>query len=313
MSNILVNKKILFCGSSELSIGVLEFLKSQNIFPHTIITQPARPVGRKKVLTETVVSDWVQEENLNERNIKILKPEKIDSIFLDLLRAENFELCLVASYGKILKQEFLDIFAEGVWNVHPSKLPLYRGATPLQAQIIDGLKEIEVTVIKMDAGMDSGDILASEKMSFDWENLNISELEMNAGFLGGKIFFENFPTQKGTHTSTLQKQDHTKATFTKILKKEDGDVTKEILNIKENIYKEENLKLIWQKYNAYKNWPGIYFIRPHLASPSKGEEPAPTMRIKITSMAQHQILKLLPESKKEISITDFENSYGKVF
>lgn len=292
MTNNLKIKKILFCGSSELSIGVLNFLKSQNIFPHTIITQPARPVGRKKVLTETIVNNWGVENNIN-----VLKPEKIDAEFLDLLRAEKFDLCLVASYGKILKQEFLDIFPEAVWNVHPSALPLYRGATPLQAQIIDGLKEIIVTVIKMDAGMDSGDILAHEKMDFGWENKSISELETEAGFLGGKIFFENFSTQK-SQDETLRKQDHTKATFTKILKKEDGDVTNDL--------KEKNLEIIWRKYNAYKNWPGIFFIRDNI-------------RIKITEMQKDEntheiiILKLLPESKKEISITDFEKVYGNLF
>lgn len=282
----LKNKKILFCGSSELSIGVLDYLKSQKILPHTIITQPARPVGRKKVLTDTIVNNWGVENSIN-----VLKPEKIDGEFLNLLRVQKFDLCLVASYGKILKQEFLDIFPEGVWNVHPSALPAYRGATPLQAQIIDGLKEIEVTVIRMDAGMDSGDILAVEKMNFDWEKLNISELETNAGKVGGKLFFENFGK------NVLQKQDHTKATFTKILKKEDGDVTNDL--------KEKNIELVWRKYNAYKNWPGIFFIRDNI-------------RIKITEIQKNEntgeikILKLLPESKKEISFSDFENSYGKI-
>jgi len=285
----LKDKKILFCGSSELSVGVLDYLKSQNIFPTTIITQPARPVGRKKVLTETIVNNWGVENNIN-----VLKPEKLGQDILDLIKLEKFDLCLVASYGKILKQEFLDIFPEGVWNVHPSSLPLYRGATPLQSQIIDGLKEIEVTVIKMDAGMDSGDILAQEKFNLDWEKKDIVELEYEAGYLGGEIFYNNF--EQGL--TLLKKQDHTKATFTKILKKEDGDVTREV--------QDKNLEMIWRKYNAYKNWPGIFFMRGNI-------------RIKIIEMQKEsntneiKILKLLPESKKEISITDFENSYGSLF
>jgi methionyl-tRNA formyltransferase len=267
----------------------LDYLKSQNIFPSTIITQPARPVGRKKILTETIVNNWGV-----ENSISILKPEKLGQDILDLIRQEKFDLCLVASYGKILKLEFLDIFPEGVWNVHPSALPLYRGATPLQSQIIDGLKEIEVTVIKMDAGMDSGDILAQQKLNFNWERKNISELEYEAGFLGGEIFYKNFKDPKNM---SLHKQDHTKATFTKILKKEDGDVTKEV--------QDRNLEMIWRKHNAYKNWPGVFFIRDNT-------------RIKITEMQKDlatgeiEILKLLPESKKEISFADFENSYGKL-
>jgi methionyl-tRNA formyltransferase len=145
----------------------------------------------------------------------------------------------------------------------------------------------------MDAGMDSGDILASEKMQLNWEKKNISELEYEAGYLGGEIFCKNFNSLQNLN---LQKQGHTKATFTKILKKEDGDVTEEI--------QKNNLELIWRKYNAYKNWPGIYFIHDNT-------------RIKITEMhkdattGEVKILKLLPESKKEITIADFENSYGK--
>ena len=194
--------------------------------------------------------------------------------------------------------DFLNIFPDGVWNVHPSELPKYRGATPLQAQIIDGLKEIKVTVIKMDEGMDSGDILAQEKMNFDWEEKSISELEYEAGFLGGKIFFNKINgyfslSHAAGQTEILIKQNHSQATFTKILNKEDGDVTKQI--------QEKNLELIWRKYNAYKNWPGIYFVHP-----------TQNIRVKITEMTKNQILKLLPESKKEISITDFEKVYGKL-
>lgn len=287
MRDILSDKKILFCGSSELSIGVLEFLKSKNIFPHTIITQPARPVGRKKVLTETIVNNWAEKQK-----IEILKPEKFDDDFLNLIKSKNIDLCLVASYGKILSQEFLNIFPEDVWNIHPSALPKYRGATPLQAQIIDNLKEIYVTVIKMDKGMDSGDILQSEKMNFDFENISIEKLEESAGFLGGKIFYENFPTQN------LSKQNNTEATFTKILTKEDGNITNDLEN--------KNLELIWRKYLAYKNWPGIFFIKNDL-------------HFKITQMQKNfntqeiKIIKLIPESKKETSFSDFEKNYGKLF
>lgn len=303
MSKKLEEINILFCGSSELSIGVLNFLKSKNIFPKAIITQPDKPVGRKKILTETIVSSWAR-----ENSIQCLKPEKFNEEFLRTLltspykREEDsaqvqFDLCLVASYGKILKKNFLDIFNLGVWNVHPSELPKYRGATPLQAQIIDGLKEITVTVIKMDEGMDSGDILEQKKMQFDWENKDIEVLEHEAGILGGEIFFENFSTQN-SEDLILNKQNHANATFTKILFKEDGNVSKEI--------QDKNIDLIWRKFNAYKNWPGIYFVRPH-------------MRVKITAMQKDvntgeiKILKLLPESKKEISLLDFENSYGSIF
>ncbi len=293
---MLENKKILFCGSSELSLGVLDYLKSQNISPQTIVTQPARPVGRKKVLTETMVYDWAEKENVNGKNIQVLKPEKLDADFLKDIRSQNFDLCLVASYGKILKQEFLDIFPKGVWNVHPSELPLYRGATPIPAQVIDGLKEIVVTIIKMDAGMDSGDILASEKMNFDWENKSVSTLEYQAGLLGGEVFFKHFDKfEQGL--VMLQKQNHTNATFTKLLKKEDGDVSKEI--------NDRDVEMIWRKHKAYLGWPGVFFIRENT-------------RIKITEMqkdtvtSEIKILKLLPESKKEISLQDFENSYGKI-
>lgn len=301
---MLQNKKILFCGSSELSIGVLEFLKSKSIFPHTVITQPARPVGRRKVLTDTIVNNWCEKENNTFSpgcKIQILKPEKLNTEFLDLIKKENFDLCLVASYGKILKKDFLDIFPERVWNVHPSALPLYRGATPLQAQIINDLKEIVVTVIKMDEQMDHGEILSSRKMDFNWEEKTIQELEQEAGFIGGEIFYDNFSKKEQGGTLLLLRQDHDKATFTKILNKEDGDITRDL--------QDKNLELIWRKFNAYRDWPGVYFFTSYQNQ---------TIRVKITEMSKDKISgevkieKLLPESKKEISIHDFKKTYGEI-
>jgi methionyl-tRNA formyltransferase len=147
----------------------------------------------------------------------------------------------------------------------------------------------------------------AEKMNFDWEEKSIEKLEYEAGFVGGKIFFDNY---KGLTFVNLTNQDHTKATFTKILKKEDGDVSKEI--------QDKNLEIIWRKYNAYKNWPGIYFYKTPPNPLFKKEGELSPIRIKITQISKDKntgeikIEKLLPESKKEISLADFENSYGKI-
>ncbi len=126
-----------------------------------VVTQPDRPSGRGQRLQPTPVKTAAV-----ELGIPTLEPERLRDA-LDDLRAAGADLYAVASYGKIVPQSILDLPRLGALNVHPSLLPLYRGATPLQTQLRDGVADGGVTIIAMDAGMDTGDIVAQERARID--------------------------------------------------------------------------------------------------------------------------------------------------
>ena len=121
-----------------------------------VVTQPDRPAGRGHKLTATPVKRAAE-----ARGLRVLTPLKLKG-FVDDARALGPDAFVVASYGKIVPQALLDVVPIA-FNVHPSLLPLYRGATPLQSAIRDGRTETGVTIIAMDAGMDTGDVLLQER------------------------------------------------------------------------------------------------------------------------------------------------------
>jgi len=121
-----------------------------------VVTQPDRPAGRGHKLTPTPVKRAAE-----ARGLRIFTPERLKP-FADEARALGADAFVVASYGRIVPQALLDVVPIA-FNVHPSLLPLYRGATPLQSAIRDGRAETGVTIIAMDAGMDTGDVLLQER------------------------------------------------------------------------------------------------------------------------------------------------------
>jgi len=122
-----------------------------------VVTQPDRPAKRGQKLAPTPIRDAAE-----TLGIPALTPEKLRAVIGEISAFEA-ELFVVASYGKILPEAILDLAPLGAFNVHPSLLPLYRGATPLQSTIRDGRTETGTTIIVMDAGMDTGDILVQER------------------------------------------------------------------------------------------------------------------------------------------------------
>jgi len=123
-----------------------------------VVTQPDRPAGRGHKLTPTPVKTFAL-----ERGLPVFEPLKLRAFAADLAALAP-DVLVVASYGRIVPQAILDVPARGIaFNIHPSLLPRYRGATPLQTAIRDGAPETGVTIIAMDAGMDTGDILVQER------------------------------------------------------------------------------------------------------------------------------------------------------
>jgi methionyl-tRNA formyltransferase len=145
-----------------------------------VVTQPDRPAGRGHKLASTPVKAAAR-----ELGIPTSEPERL-RVVVDLLRAQEADLFAVASYGKIVPQSILDLPRLGALNVHPSLLPLYRGATPLQSQLRDGVRESGVTIILMDAGMDTGDIVLAAP-SLIGPDENYGELHDRFAALGAEL------------------------------------------------------------------------------------------------------------------------------
>lgn len=149
--------KIVFAGTPEFAVPSLTALRSAGFEIVAVLTQPDRPQGRKKILTPSPVKRCAE-----AYGIPVLQPEKLKDDF-SALASLKADLMVTCAYGQLLTREVLGLFPLGVWNVHASLLPAYRGAAPIARAVIDGCKKTGVTIMKTDIGMDTGDIFLSEE------------------------------------------------------------------------------------------------------------------------------------------------------
>ena len=295
------NLNFAFFGTSEFAVKILGRLIESGYIPSLVVTTPDKPQGRKMIMTSPPVKVFAQKHNL-----KIVQPERLAvKPPLGGLTAKWFDLFIVASYGKIIPKSILDIPKFGTLNVHPSLLPKFRGPSPIQSFILSGEEKTGVTIMLMDDKIDHGQILLQKEFEArstkfeirnkfqiqNSENLkrNAKQLEEKLAELGGQMLVDVIPKWiKGEIKA--KEQDHSQATFTKKINKEDGLVDLEKDN-PENIYK---------KFLAFQSWPGVYYFTKR-----DGKD----MRVIITDMelenGQLKINKVKPESKKEISFSEF--------
>jgi methionyl-tRNA formyltransferase len=156
------NIKFAFFGTAGFSVAVLDELERAGFLPSAVVTAPDAVMGRKKVLTPSPVKVWAQ-----ARNIPVVLPDSL----------ANFDLFVIASYGKIIPKKILDIPRFGTLNVHPSLLPKYRGPSPIQTFILNGDEETGVTIMLTDEQMDHGPVIASAKFEARNSRLKYKELE----------------------------------------------------------------------------------------------------------------------------------------
>ncbi len=156
--------------------------------------------------------------------IPVLTPEKIkgNSEFEEKLHSLNPDLFVIVSYGKILPQHILEIPRYGSINVHPSLLPKYRGATPYQTALLDGVKETGVSIMLMDELMDHGPLLAQEKITL-LPDETLKTLHDKLSILGARLLVETIPHFINKDIKPTE-QNHKEATFTKLFTREDGEI-----------------------------------------------------------------------------------------
>ena len=274
--------KIAFFGNSEFSLIVLKELKKRGIIPDILVTTPDKPQGRKMVLTPTPTKIWAE-----ENNIEYIEPEKLkDEIFLEKIK--NYNLFIVASYGKIIPKLLIDIPEYKVLNIHPSLLPKYRGPSPLQEQILNNEKNIGVSIMLIDEKVDHGDIIAQKKLEIINWPIGFISLQEILAIKGAQILVDTLPKWiKGKIKA--KSQEDSEATFTKKTEKQDGflDLSKDSYN--------NYLKIL-----AYEEWPKTYF-----ETARNGQKIKVIIKKAIWKNDGLQILRVVPEGKKEMDYTDF--------
>lgn len=208
--------KIIFAGTTRFGIPLLERLLAGNHELAAVVTQPDRPVGRKQELTKTPIKKWTESNHL-----PALTPEKLINE-AERLREISPDIMIVAAYGQIIPKEILEIPRFGSYNLHASLLPKYRGASPIQAALIEGEKETGVTVIRMDEKMDHGPMAGTIKVPIDDKD-SFDALYDKLAKSGAELMVSLLPAIASNEVR-LAPQAHEQATFTKILKRLDARI-----------------------------------------------------------------------------------------
>jgi len=216
MPKIRQELNIIFMGTPEFGAIILEELIKAGYKPILVVTAPDKPVGRKQILTPPPVKVLAE-----KYGIEICQPEKIESCKLKIENCKP-DLIIVAAYGQILPKEILEIPKNGLLNVHPSLLPKYRGPAPIQTAILNGDKKTGVTIILMDEKIDHGPIINQRALEIE-KNETATTLQNKLAEFGASLLLETIQKWQKGMLKTYP-QDETKATYTKILTREDGRV-----------------------------------------------------------------------------------------
>jgi len=198
-------EKIVFMGTADFSEAVLTMLINQGYQVEAVVTQPDRPVGRKRIVTPSLVKQLAL-----KHNIKVLQPDNIKKDYQEIIDLQP-DLIITAAYGQLIPEVLLNTPRLGCVNVHASLLPKLRGGAPVHYAIINGEKETGVTIMYMAKKMDAGDIISSESITIN-DDETVGTLYRKLTQLGASLLIKTLPSiLEGTNQRI--KQDQTKATF----------------------------------------------------------------------------------------------------
>ncbi|TSC77630.1 MAG: Uncharacterized protein G01um101424_253 [Parcubacteria group bacterium Gr01-1014_24] len=269
-----INKKLnfIFFGTPDVASETLEILKENGYMPSLVVTSPDAPKGRGLQMQVSPVATFAK-----KNNIPCLKPEK-NTELLSIFSSEEFglavrsekkleeakyDLFIVVAYGKIIPENILNIPKLGSINLHYSLLPKYRGASPVESAILNGDAETGITIQKMEYKMDSGAIIAQEKVEIGNDE-KAPDLRKRLIKIGGELLVKILQTPSASCASPEasarraghspfaggEKQDEIQATYCKKIKKEDG-----LIDLNDNAIKNYN------KFRAYAYWPRTFFFK----------------------------------------------------
>ena len=236
--------KYIFFGTPRFAVTVLQNLIAADFPPVAIVCAPDKPVGRRQILTPPPVKQFILD---NGSDIDILQPEtlKNNGALVEKLNSYGADVFVLAAYGKIVPKEIFSIPPHGTVVVHPSLLPKYRGATPIQSAIIAGEKKTGTTLFIMDEEVDHGPIIAQKDTDMDEKNY----LQLGDGLanISADLLIHALPNYL-PGIIIPKPQDHSAATLTKKFSAEDGFV---------DLKNEDALSVI-RKIRALNPEPGIW-------------------------------------------------------
>jgi methionyl-tRNA formyltransferase len=236
--------KVVFCGTPEFAVATLEAVIAAGHEVALVVTQPDRAAGRGMEMHAPPVKRVAV-----ERGIRVVQPEKIkhNAEFRAQLEGIAPEVILVVAYGRIIPQWMLDLPSLGNINLHGSLLPKYRGAAPIQWAVANGELVTGVTTMRIDAGLDTGDMLLARVVPIGVEETAVGVYEGLAA-VGAELMVE---TLRGLGEGTLyaQKQDDSLATLAPILKREDGVMVFS-----------RTAKELYDRWRGFQPWPGAHTI-----------------------------------------------------
>lgn len=300
---------ILFMGTSEFAIPALESLIAHQFAIIGVVTQPDRPKGRGNRLSPPPVKVVATRHNL-----PVYQPEKVrQRNFISRLEYLAPDVIVGAAFGQLLPQTVLDIPPCGTINLHPSLLPKYRGAAPIQWALINGETETGVTLMLLDAGEDTGNIICRERISIGAEDTAATLTEQLAK-LGAKQLIRVLSNMPEGAPPPAISQNHAEATHAPRLTKETGQIDWK-----------QPATAIHNLVRGTANWPGAYTLfrdelrlkiigcLPHaqrfLAPPGTLEITAGQELFVATGNGTLQLLQIQPATKRVMEARDFINGY----
>ncbi|MBZ5687763.1 MAG: methionyl-tRNA formyltransferase [Acidobacteriia bacterium] len=233
---------LIFCGTPRFAVPSLEKLAAAGHRIHLVVTQPDRPKGRGLELVQSPVKQSAQKLNL-----PITQPDRIktNDEFRSQLTAIKPDAIIIVGYGRIIPQWMLDLPPLGNINLHASLLPKYRGAAPIQWAIANGETVTGTTTMRIDAGLDTGDILLQQQLPINPDD-TAETLAPRLADMGAMLLVE---TLRGLGAGAIhaRKQDNSQATLAPILKKEDG-----LIDFS------RSAQQILNRLRGFQPWPGAH-------------------------------------------------------
>ncbi len=303
-NNLVMKVRTVFMGTPQFAVTILESLLQSSCQVLAVYTQPDKPAGRGR----PVVFPPVKKLAL-ERQIPVIQPKTFKSSeVVEKLASFQPELIIVAAFGAILPPEVLSLPKFACLNVHPSLLPRHRGPSPVANTILCGDELTGVTIMLMDAGLDTGPILAQEKVGISFMNTTGS-LSSKLADGGAKLLLETLPKWLGSELRP-QAQDESQSTYSKLITGKDAEIDWHLSAVE-----------LWRRVRAYNPWPSCYTwcwekrLKIHKAIPCGGVAEGETGEVialaespGVGVVTRHGILGLCQvqlEGRREMSVDEF--------
>jgi methionyl-tRNA formyltransferase len=235
--------RIVFMGTPEFAVPVLEKLKQSGLEIVAVVTQPDRPRGRGRKVSFSPVK-----AKALELGLEVLQPLRVkEEAFIQQIQELQPDLIIVAAFGQILPEKILKIPPLGCLNVHASLLPHYRGAAPIQRALMNGEKKTGVTIMLMEKGLDTGDMLAQAEVTITAE-LNFGQLHDRLALAGAELLMNTLPAWREGKITPVAQVDK-EASYAAPLTRKD-----------ELICWANSAQLIYNQIRSLAPWPGAYTI-----------------------------------------------------